>query len=111
MTNEGLSRSPRQSAVREMHKLPRSRIPTEKERLLSNKEAYDDPVPPSSAHIRRKASVKFLQIEDEVTEWFFKYQHRVNMTGEFIRKMAGRMRDNLDISEVEFKAPTGAGES
>ncbi|KAI8596255.1 DDE superfamily endonuclease-domain-containing protein [Dissophora ornata] len=53
------------------------------------------------------ASVTFPEIEDKVTEGFFEYQHYVNMTGELIRKKAERARDDLDISEAEFKASTG----
>ncbi|KAF8941332.1 hypothetical protein BGZ58_010773 [Dissophora ornata] len=54
-------------------------------------------MPSSSA---QKVSVKFPEIEDKVTEWFFKYQHCFSMTGE-------RARDDLDISDAEFKASTG----
>jgi hypothetical protein len=51
--------------------------------------------------------VKYPEIEEKLVEWFDKYQHCINMTGDLIRRKAERLRDKTGISENDMKVSSG----
>lgn len=76
-------------------------------RLLKKKNEYATGVSFNDANYRRKGAIKFPAIEQKTADWFYKHQHNINMSGELIRKKAELIRDNLHISEDDFKASVG----
>lgn len=76
-------------------------------RWLLNAPSHQGPMSDTASKAKRKGSVKFPELEEKLREWFDKYQHCVNMTGDLIRSKAVKFRNNLEISEEQLSLSGG----
>lgn len=73
-------------------------------RWISNKGSHEGG---SNPNRKRNSQVKHEEMEERLIEWFNKYQHCANMTGDLIKRKAEKIRDDLDIPIASMKVSNG----
>jgi broad-specificity NMP kinase len=76
-------------------------------RWINNRTYDDGPMLDTMENVKRRVSVSYPELEEKLTEWFDKYQHNVNMTGDLIRRKAERIRDRLEIRKDDLSFSGG----